>query len=346
MPQDWLNAAIVSMGSMGVVYSMVLEVVPQFGVHEVVVQTTWETTIWNELKQDPVFVPASSRWTSGPSSASRRRPWPRAPHAPLSPRRGLNDTGITAGQQPLLRTLRSIPTANRDARLRLLDRQPRADGPPADRPPAAGRQRDRQHDRGDRRRPSTDPKTLQKLRHINTLGNPWDPCSTRARRSRRSVGSGPQRTSSTWALTRVLTPMIGSTAGRHVAEALLTGLLNGLLGTAHCTSVGQDRRERRSARLPGRRGHGDSAGDRARAGRCVHFLQKEIMDRSTPSARSSATSPSGCAARRDPHGHAAVQRPRTHPYSVMIEVVAFGTPGSIQFLRDLQDRTIALSQRP
>src|SRR5262249_53190161 len=36
-PQDWLNAAIVSMGCMGIIYSVVLEVVPQFGVHEVVV---------------------------------------------------------------------------------------------------------------------------------------------------------------------------------------------------------------------------------------------------------------------------------------------------------------------
>jgi hypothetical protein len=39
--QDWLNAAIVSMGSMGVLYSVVLEVVPLFGVHEIVVQTSW-----------------------------------------------------------------------------------------------------------------------------------------------------------------------------------------------------------------------------------------------------------------------------------------------------------------
>ena len=55
-PQDWLNAAIVSMGSMGVVYSMVLEVVPQFGVREVVVQKTWED-ICNDLNDDPVFDP-------------------------------------------------------------------------------------------------------------------------------------------------------------------------------------------------------------------------------------------------------------------------------------------------
>jgi hypothetical protein len=40
-PQDWLNAVVVSMGSMGVIYSLVLEVVPIFGVHQVVVESTW-----------------------------------------------------------------------------------------------------------------------------------------------------------------------------------------------------------------------------------------------------------------------------------------------------------------
>jgi hypothetical protein len=42
-PQDWLKAVVVSMGSIGVMYSVVLEVVPRFGVREVVVQRTWKT---------------------------------------------------------------------------------------------------------------------------------------------------------------------------------------------------------------------------------------------------------------------------------------------------------------
>ena len=41
VPQDWLGAAVVSLGCLGVVYSVVLEVVPLFGVREVVVQKTW-----------------------------------------------------------------------------------------------------------------------------------------------------------------------------------------------------------------------------------------------------------------------------------------------------------------
>ncbi len=56
-PQDWLNAAIVSMGSMGVIYSVALEVVPQFGVHEIVVQTTWRA-MGTALGAVPIGVPA------------------------------------------------------------------------------------------------------------------------------------------------------------------------------------------------------------------------------------------------------------------------------------------------
>ncbi|HYK36950.1 hypothetical protein [Alloacidobacterium sp.] len=39
--QDVLDAVIVSMGTMGVIYSMVISVVPQFGVHQVVHPTSW-----------------------------------------------------------------------------------------------------------------------------------------------------------------------------------------------------------------------------------------------------------------------------------------------------------------
>ena len=41
-PQDVLNAVIVSMGSFGVVYSVVLEVVPQFGLQQIVVAGAWD----------------------------------------------------------------------------------------------------------------------------------------------------------------------------------------------------------------------------------------------------------------------------------------------------------------
>lgn len=40
-PHDWLTSVIVSLGSMGVAYSMVLEAVPLYGIHEIVVESTW-----------------------------------------------------------------------------------------------------------------------------------------------------------------------------------------------------------------------------------------------------------------------------------------------------------------
>ncbi len=42
-PQDVLNAVTVSMGTMGVIYSVVFEVVPQFGIRQVTTSTEWST---------------------------------------------------------------------------------------------------------------------------------------------------------------------------------------------------------------------------------------------------------------------------------------------------------------
>jgi hypothetical protein len=41
LPQDWLNAVVVSMGCMGVIYSVVLEAYPLSGSQQVTTQTTW-----------------------------------------------------------------------------------------------------------------------------------------------------------------------------------------------------------------------------------------------------------------------------------------------------------------
>jgi FAD binding domain len=43
--QDVLNAVIVSMGTMGVVYSVVLEVVPQYGIQQIITKTNWHTIL-------------------------------------------------------------------------------------------------------------------------------------------------------------------------------------------------------------------------------------------------------------------------------------------------------------
>ncbi len=59
-PQDWLDAAVVSMGCIGVIYSVVLEVTPLTGRREVASQTTW----WRFLafaNKMPVPVDAGGR---------------------------------------------------------------------------------------------------------------------------------------------------------------------------------------------------------------------------------------------------------------------------------------------
>lgn len=45
--QDVLNAVIVSMGTMGVIYSVVFETVPQYGIQQVVTPTNWSTLLQN-----------------------------------------------------------------------------------------------------------------------------------------------------------------------------------------------------------------------------------------------------------------------------------------------------------
>jgi hypothetical protein len=52
-PQNWLDAVKVSMGCIGVIYSMVIEVVPIFGIHEVVVQSTWRNMLRDEIYNFP-----------------------------------------------------------------------------------------------------------------------------------------------------------------------------------------------------------------------------------------------------------------------------------------------------
>jgi FAD/FMN-containing dehydrogenase len=53
MPQDWLNAVAVSMGCMGVIYSMVLEVFSLSGSQNVTNQTTWFTFLDGVQAQNP-----------------------------------------------------------------------------------------------------------------------------------------------------------------------------------------------------------------------------------------------------------------------------------------------------
>ena len=343
-PQDWLNAAIVSMGSMGVVYSMVLQVVPQFGVHEVVVQKSWEDDIWNELNKKPEFDPT----LQGLDYGNKLRFEKTAKVASTGMLDYLldgewNGTGIKRDNNRYA-DLAINPNRNPktlDFECWIGNRE-RMDRLPIDPQPPAG------NETGSMISGITkafeDPNTFQELRHINTLGNAWDllfnsgPTITALGR----IGSASDMIDV--GLDAVLTPMIGSTAGWHVAEALLTGLLSGLLGTANCNkrsdkigvSVG-------ALGFPAGGVMGTALEIALAPADAFTFLQKEIMDKvDAIGPFFGYISVRVCRQTKTLMGMQQFGDGGTRPYSVMIEVVAFGTPNSIQFLRDLQDRTMAL----
>lgn len=68
--QEWLDAVVVNLGCMGVVYSMVLEVEPLFGIHEAVVETTWSSLLSRASLRGAPITPSVLRGSL--SDADRR----------------------------------------------------------------------------------------------------------------------------------------------------------------------------------------------------------------------------------------------------------------------------------
>ena len=220
------------MGSMGILYSVVLEVVPQFGVHEVVVQKAVDGH-----RDDLPTCRCPSPMLQGLDFGTKLRFAKTASVASSSVLEYLLD-GARNGTGILLRDNRYAdlainPNRNHTGDYECWIGNREQTGRRADRPPAARGERDR---RDDRRHHAglKDPNTLQKLRNINKLGNVWDilwnPGSTATTLSRIAAASDVIDVG----LDAFLTPMIGSPDGREVTEELLTGILSGLLGTANC----------------------------------------------------------------------------------------------------------------
>jgi hypothetical protein len=340
-PQDWLNAAIVSMGSMGVVYSMVLEVVPQFGVHEVVIQTSWNT-----MGTDLAAIPMPDPAFQGLNFATKLS-LPQTSMVASSAMLeylldgSMNKTGIALANNrycdlainPNRRTDGDFDCwiGNREMTGRL----------PIDPQPPAGNETGNMIS-GIGRAFNNDPTAFQKLLNVNKLGNVWDiafhsgPTFTAFGR----IGSATDMIDV--GLDAVLTPMIGSQDGNEVAQALLTGLLSGLLGTANCNlrsdkigvSVG-------ALGFPAGGIMGTALEIALAPADAFAFLQTEILDK-VDAFRPffGYVSIRVCSRTKSLMGMQQFGDAK-NPYSVMIEVVAFGTPNSIQFLQDLQVRTMA-----
>lgn len=104
--QDWLDAVVVAVGSLGIVYSLVIEVVPAFGLHEAVVQSTWSQLLARaRVDRTPLTIAA----VRGPRTVVAAVPGEPAPaFTPIDPQRvgdavfalledgAVNGTGIAA----------------------------------------------------------------------------------------------------------------------------------------------------------------------------------------------------------------------------------------------------------
>jgi Protein of unknown function (DUF1573) len=341
-PQDWLNAAIVSMGSMGVVYSMVLQVVPQFGVHEVVVQKTWEDDIWNALNQDPVFDPALQGLEFGNKLRFEKTAKAASTGMLDYLLDGLrNGTGIKRANNRYC-DLAINPNRNRDGDYECwIGNRELMDRLPIDPQPPAGNETGSML--GSISKAFEDPDTLQKLRNINRLGNLWDIVFNSGPTFNALSRIGSASDMIDVGLDAFLTPMIGNSDGREVAEALLTGILSGLLGTAN----GNKRSDKIGVSVgalgfPAGGIMGTALEIALAPADAFTFLQKEILDKVDAAGPFFGyVSIRVCRQTNTLMGMQQFGDP-VRPYSVMIEVVAFGTPNSIQFLRELQDRTLAL----
>lgn len=347
--KDWLNAAIVSMGSMGVIYSVVLEVVPLFGVHEVVVQTTWRK------------LPVGTRF----ASADRARLLRSADTSTIVSGRivkllqagNLNGTGIDQvdGQGYPLNQYADLainPNRRPDGDFDCwIGNRELATELPIDPQPATSDGTGEMLAGVLGAIGSGDVGT--KLRGIlgvtdHDIANQL----TDKFLGRQSLGAMRKLDRVTqsadvidMALDTLLTPMEGHADGPEVAQAFLSGLLAGLLGTANC-----DRRSDKIGVSVGNLGFpasgvmGTGIEIALSPDDAFGFLQTEILDRVDMMVDQ----------RKPFFGYVSIRLCSTtdtlmgmtqfstaaNPCSVMIEMVGYATPGNRLFLQELQKRTV------
>jgi hypothetical protein len=340
-PQDWLNAAIVSMGAIGVLYSVVLVVVPQFGVHEKVVQTTWQK-IGDAVKSVPIGVPQMQSLDLDTKL--------RLPQTTKGASRAvlgflldgsMNTTGIALADNRYC-DLAINPNRRGDGDFDCwIGNRAEAAALPVDpQPPPTGELGDMLA--GIKRVIDTDPDLIQKLAAINQLGSAWDILWNASSAATKLGWIGSASDMIDVGLDEFLTPMIAHPDGPGVAQAFLTGLLSGLLGTANVpgrsdktgVSVG-------ALGFPASGIMGTALEIALGPADAFGFLKTEILDRiDTARPFFGYVSIRICKPTKTLMGMQQFgDGDATHPYSVMIEIVAFATPNTLTFMRDLQQRT-------
>jgi hypothetical protein len=342
LPRDWLRAAVVPMGSMGVLYSVVLEVVPRFGVHEVVVETTWRGLARGSNQgQDLPTLLRDSRTSKAVSSSLVQ----------LLRDGTANGTGIDKSvNQYADLAINPNPRFNGDLDCWIGNREMTASLPLDPRPSGANGTVDMISGITQAFKP---PELSAMLRNIygfgswlDVIGNAITYSGTKAKINRLTQANDFIDV----AMDTFLTPMAGiASIGRRdgciLAQVLLSGLLSGLLGTTNC-----DRRSDKTGVNVGNVGFPESgvmgAGiEIALAPEdAFGFLQMEILD--PINMMNAALKPFFgyisirlCSSTKTLMG---MQQfgDEINPCSVMIEVVSFGTDDCRTFIHELQQRTL------
>jgi hypothetical protein len=331
VPQDWLKAAVVSMGSIGVVYSVVLEVVPLFGVHEVVVEKSWRQ-LGAELTNTHADLATQLRSSSAkdvskkivaflqdgtlngtliPRADGGGRPVNQYADLAINPNRGPGgELDCWIGNRELTPELP-------------LESQPSTDmlkgiGSVLSSPVL-----------------SANLKTLYGFGSIpDYIGNFLTYSGARGKLGRLTRASD----FADAALDTFLTPMAENPPyGLELAQAILTGILSGLLGTANCARRADTRGVSVGALgFPASGLMGAGLEIALAPADAFGFLQVEILDRVDPDKPFFGyVSIRLCSKTETLMG----MQQFGDPCSVMIEVVGWGNDYSREFIRDLQRRT-------
>jgi hypothetical protein len=338
-PQDWLNAAIVSLGCVGVIYSVVLEVVPRFGVHEAVVQTSWRgigsalaTLPFPDPMTRSLFFDASLRMAATSGMASRAL-------LNFLLDGSMNGTGIALANNVYC-DLAINPNRRADGDFDCwIGNRERTIRVPIDPQPAPG------NDLGDMLNGVTlafkSPDLVQKFRNVYQAGNLWDIVWSLSGTVTKLTRLGRATDLVDVGLDTYLTPMIGNPDGPEVAQNFLSGMLAGMLGTANTAkrsdkigvSVG-------ALGFPASGIMGTALEIALAPADAFGFLMTEILDK-IDTARPffgyvsiRITTPTKTLMGMQQFGDP------INPHSVMIEIVAFASPNSLQFMQDLQVRTL------
>jgi hypothetical protein len=349
-PQDWLKAVVVSMGTVGVMYSVILEVVPQFGVREVVVQRSWRTLGFLGTSFPASSLPAFLRNSTTAPTVSRRI-------VKLMQHGGFNGTGIVQndGQREVNQyadlAINPIPNKDGDFDTWIGNRELTA-AVPID--PQPGPTNDMAEMISGIKSALDSPDLDPNWSAIYGFGSDWNILGNvlsgsgafsggttggTAKLNRVANASDPVDV----ALDTALTPMGSGPPGPELAQHVLTGLLAGLLGTANAdkksdklgVSVG-------ALGFPASGVMGAALEIALAPADAFGFVQTQILDFINPvkpflgyiSIRLCRPTDTliGMQQFADP----------VNPCSVMVEVVGFGNADGRAFIRDLQQRTVKL----